>query len=243
MAALATGSVGGRALLMGAFCARRPAGAARRKAADGPVEEGAAEGRGLRAASRGAARGGGRAHRARGDDAGEVSLSTASGQCYPSRRDALQFSYALRAMVPSTTVQHPTGLDLSKLPQVPKEAVRLLWVSDYYDGVLAGVAEHRGRRHLLLIAEIEQFGSPSEVRRWVLYALTDEQLRNEEHWNMLFRQHVNSTQGDFTGVPPPALVGDPDRDAHFARYEAEYRPPLLELGQAVGWCDDYFVLR
>lgn len=138
-----------------------------------------------------------------------------------------------------TGPEHPPGLELAKLKKLPEEEVRLLWESDYYDGLLTGVAELHGTRCLLHIADIGQLGSPREVRQWVIYSLTDEQHANEERWHTLFRQHVSPTQCDHTGTLPPPLEGAPDRAAFFARYEVEYRPPRLQLSQAVGWCDGY----
>jgi hypothetical protein len=125
-------------------------------------------------------------------------------------------------MDPPMSVAHPPDLELARLLQVPGDAVRLLWMTDYYDGLLTGVAEYA-------------------ARRWVLYALTDEQYRSEAHWHTLFRQHVGSSDMDFTGVPPPALHGTPDPEAYFAAHSAQYRPPHLQLDQVLGWCDDYVV--
>lgn len=67
------------------------------------------------------------------------------------------------------------------------EDVRLLWHNGYWDGVLSGIASYMGRECW--------FGCPDPARchrEYVVYPLTDQEIKTERHWHDLFRAHVGS---------------------------------------------------
>jgi len=79
------------------------------------------------------------------------------------------------------------------------EDVVLLWVYDYWDGPLAGLAHHAGRDYWF---EIEAFDSddPPIERHYFLFELTDQELADEKEWHHRFQQHVGThTDYDTTG--------------------------------------------
>ncbi|TQF12896.1 hypothetical protein FJV41_26625 [Myxococcus llanfairpwllgwyngyllgogerychwyrndrobwllllantysiliogogogochensis] len=133
--------------------------------------------------------------------------------------------------------EHPHELDLTKLPRLRSEEVKLLWVSNFWDGPLEGMAEYRGERCFYVVAEQELIAARDEMRRWVLYRLTPEQLGEEERWHALFVRHVGA-HFDFTGTPAPEGA-HPHPERFYEPYQAEYRPPLLGAGQALGWVEDF----
>ena len=137
---------------------------------------------------------------------------------------------------------HPPNLDRARLPRIPAEEVRLLWVSDFWDGPLEGIAEYRGERCLYVVAEPDRIGAPDEERSWVLYRLTDEQLREQERWHALFVKYVGG-HFDHTGTASPELARKEDWERFYGPYQAEYREPQLHRDQAVGWCDAFTVVR
>ena len=129
---------------------------------------------------------------------------------------------------------HPADLVLASLGHLDSEDVRLLWVDEYWDGLLEGMVEYRGARCLALVADWEQVGAKDEERRWVLYRLTPEQQQDKERWHALFVQHVG-THWDYTG----ARAGEPHPERFYGPFQARYRPPVLTREQAVGWFDSH----
>ncbi|WNG51962.1 hypothetical protein F0U60_53530 [Archangium minus] len=135
--------------------------------------------------------------------------------------------------------EHPPDLDLAHLSRLAQEDVRLLWVNDFWDGALEGIAEYQGERCLFVVAEPHLVGAHDEMRRWVLYRLTTEQLQEEERWHALFVAHVGG-HFDHTGTAPhEAEQHDPAR--FYGAYQADYRAPQLERSQAVGWFSAFTV--
>jgi hypothetical protein len=129
-------------------------------------------------------------------------------------------------------------LDLAHLPRLAAEEVRLLWVSAFWDGALEGIAEYRGERCLYVVAEPDLITAPDEERRWVLYRLTAEQLRQEERWHALFVTHVGA-HWDYTGAEPEGGDGERNPDRFYVPYRAEYRAPRRVRDQALGWFDRF----
>ncbi|WP_164008669.1 hypothetical protein [Pyxidicoccus trucidator] len=130
--------------------------------------------------------------------------------------------------------EHPQGLELAHLPRLPDGEVRHLWVNDFWDGPLEGLAEYHGERCLYVVAEPDRIAAHDEERRWVLYRLTAEQLREEEHWQALFVLHVGGNPGQ-TG----AAAGERHPELFYEPYQAQYRPPRLAREQALGWFDAF----
>jgi hypothetical protein len=137
--------------------------------------------------------------------------------------------------------EHPPDLDLTHLCRLAREDVRLLWVNDFWDGPLEGIAEYRGERCLYVVAEPHLIGAYDEERRWVLYRLTAEQLQEEERWHTLFVAHVGD-HFDYTGKVSQGTQVQRDPEQFYGPYRAGYRSPRLIQSQAVGWFSRFTVL-
>ena len=96
-------------------------------------------------------------------------------------------------------------------PQVPRSAVQLLWVHDYCDGILSGILRYEDRLHFYELCECED-GARST--RYVIRALTDAQVLEEEKWHALFREHVGAHWDGETrdGAVKPSRSGTSSTD-------------------------------
>src|SRR5207302_398939 len=100
--------------------------------------------------------------------------------------------------------------DRPVVQEVARADVRMLWVNDFYDGPLQGVAEVHGRRYLFDIIDRDALGTEDESRTYWLISLSPEQWREEEGWHDLFCRKVG-THFDYTGRPAlPAAKVSPD---------------------------------
>ena len=121
---------------------------------------------------------------------------------------------------------------MSDLPLL--EGVEPVWLTDYWDGVLEGLASYRGRGHWFR-AEPFDPDEPPKVRRHRLYALTEEEAEAEHALHDLFRTHVGTHWDYAVGGTAEAVVRPKAEWAKFyesaeAQLERDYtsRPP-------VGW--------
>jgi hypothetical protein len=115
--------------------------------------------------------------------------------------------------------------------------VQLLWAADYWDGPIAGLARYDGREHWF---EVEEFDwddpPPASERRFRLYALNDEELRDEQEWHRRFQKHVG-THSDYerSGNRGHAAVKPPSEWPKFYD-EYERRPPREYASrEPIGW--------
>ena len=85
----------------------------------------------------------------------------------------------------------------------PLKNVQPVWVTDFWDGPLNGLALYEGRCHWF---EVESFDPdhPPEIRKYILYPLTDDEIVAEEALHDLFRKHVGThTDWDVRGRQTP----------------------------------------
>ena len=87
--------------------------------------------------------------------------------------------------------------DIEAIREIPRAEVRILWVNDFYDVPLQGMAEVHGSRCLFEIIDRDALGTEDESPRYWLIALSSEQLREEEGWHDLFCRKVG-THFDYT---------------------------------------------
>lgn len=122
--------------------------------------------------------------------------------------------------------------DTQTLAQIPNDDVKVLWVNDYYDGPISGMADYRGTRHLFEMIDRSLLGGKEEHRDYWLIALNQNQLQEETYWHELFCQHVG-THFDYTGRPPLP----PDKVNQDAFYEpfSKRIPPDYNDNDVVGW--------
>jgi hypothetical protein len=121
---------------------------------------------------------------------------------------------------------------LSNVQEVARTEVRILWVNDFYDGPLQGVAEVHGARYLFDIIDREALGTEDESRMYWLIALSPEQWREEVGWHELFCRKVG-THFDYTGRPvPPAEEVCPDEfyEPYRHRKQTDYSD-----NEVIGW--------
>ncbi len=127
------------------------------------------------------------------------------------------------------------AVDLASLPKLEANALRLLWVNDWYDGPLEAVVEDAGERRLMVLHGDDRVDVDKPMR-WVLFRLSPEQWKEEERWHALFEEHVGH-HWCFDHPPVPEAT-----DAHDSRrfYEpyAGRAPRRLEASSACGWVDE-----
>lgn len=116
--------------------------------------------------------------------------------------------------------------------EVPRADMRILWVNDFYDGPLQGVAEVQGHRYLFDLIDRDALGAKDESRAYWLIALSTEQWREEEGWHDLFCRKVG-THMDYTGRPAP-LPEEVCLEEFYAPYQ-QRREPDYSGNEVVGW--------
>ena len=78
-------------------------------------------------------------------------------------------------------------IEYTAFPQVPRAAVRLLWVHDYCDGILSGILRYEDRLHYYELCE-----DGARSTRYAIRVLSDAQVLDEEKWHALFQEHVGA---------------------------------------------------
>ena len=129
------------------------------------------------------------------------------------------------------------SVELRRLPKVAPSDLRLLWVNDWYEGPLEAVVEHAGKPCLMVLHH-HDLGS-EQPYKWVLFALTPEQMADEEKWHSLYVQNV----GDHWCFHGPTAIahaaptgrGSPEQFQVLIRERAEVD---LSGNVAIGWTDE-----
>jgi hypothetical protein len=122
--------------------------------------------------------------------------------------------------------------DTNAISEIPRAEVRILWVNDFYDVPLQGMAEVRGRRYLFDIIDRSALGTEDESHHYWLIALSPEQLREEEGWHELFCRKVG-TVFDFTGRPAPSK-DEVSPDEFYEPYRLRVEPDYAN-NEVIGW--------
>ncbi len=83
-----------------------------------------------------------------------------------------------------------TSFDMKKggVKQIPKGQLNVLWVNDYYDGMLSGILEHQGQKFKFEI--ITDYTQNIYPRTYAIIQLTDEEYNDESYWHELFKRLV-----------------------------------------------------
>lgn len=66
-----------------------------------------------------------------------------------------------------------------------------VWLTDYWDGPLEGLATYEGRLHWFKVESFDADDPPS-VRTYVLYPLSEDEAADEEALHQLFQEHVGT---------------------------------------------------
>jgi hypothetical protein len=117
------------------------------------------------------------------------------------------------------------------------DGVTILWLTDYWDGPVRGVAS-RGDRHYWFAAVFDKAQDDFEYpRRLLLYELSDDDLREEWERHLRFESEVGDTRGCFH--LPSAERHGPDRpqESWAKFYERERTRPQrdYESRSVAGW--------
>lgn len=121
--------------------------------------------------------------------------------------------------------------DLSAVAEIPTTAVRILWVDDFWDGPLSGIATWEGHRLRFEMTDRSALHQDGPRRYWLI-VLSQEQLQEEERWQDLFCAHV-WTGYDYTGRPEHRAP----QSEHSKFYEpyAARAAPNYSKNEVVGW--------
>jgi hypothetical protein len=123
-------------------------------------------------------------------------------------------------------------VDLGRYAKLPREKVRPLWVHDYYDGVLSGALAYKGK-----LRWFEYCGERDDVRRYLVFELSDAEMAEEEHWHALFLEHV----GDHWEVVDDKRGGTVKPVHEHAKFYEPYgqrKPPDYSGNPVLGWFED-----
>jgi len=121
-------------------------------------------------------------------------------------------------------------IPLATLPELDVSDLRMLWVSDWYDGPLEAIVRYAGRPCRMVIHDPDLIVT-DRPWTWVVFALSPEAWVEEQRWHALFLAHVGS-HGDLTGEPLPEPSGQTER--FYEAYRA--RPsPEAHHEEAIGY--------
>jgi len=99
--------------------------------------------------------------------------------------------------------------DLSGVEEIVVDDIRLLWHSNFWDGILSGMLNYNEKKYWFECIDQTVYGGK---RQFAVIDLTQEQLMVEEKWHQLFRDNVGTHcdydengQRDFGEVKPQHL--------------------------------------
>ena len=82
------------------------------------------------------------------------------------------------------------GKHQNSIPKIEESDLRVLWMDDYYDGMLVGMLEYGNRKFRYEI--ITDFTENIRPRVFAIIELTQEQINEESYWNNLFIKYVGN---------------------------------------------------
>jgi hypothetical protein len=123
---------------------------------------------------------------------------------------------------------------LDQLPKVDRKDFRILWDVSYWDGPRTGILSYQGEKYWFQV--FDETDDNVIFRRLLILELSDEQLREEEHWHDLFRQKVGThTDYDEAGKRQSGIL-HPKEVWHEFYDLYRYRLPLdLTNNRIIGW--------
>ncbi|HEX8734967.1 MAG TPA: hypothetical protein VF721_06585 [Pyrinomonadaceae bacterium] len=124
--------------------------------------------------------------------------------------------------------------DYLKTPKIQRGDIKLLWHSDYWDGIISGMLLYRNRQYWFEM--FEENKGEDFYRRFFVFKLTGEQIIEETNWQQLFREKVGGhTDYDENGMLNTALVKPSETHAEF--YDAYKNRKKLDLSgnEIIGW--------
>ena len=125
-----------------------------------------------------------------------------------------------------------TPQDTAFVREIPRVQIHILWVNDFYDGPIQGMAEIDGTRAMFDMIDRDVLGSENEDRTYWLVSLDPVQLADEERWHELFCEKVG-THFDYTDRAPIAAPASEHRQ-FYDKY-AQRTEPDYSRNEIVGW--------
>lgn len=124
-----------------------------------------------------------------------------------------------------------------QLPPITRTDVRLLWHFDFYDGPISGMLLFNGRRcWFQMVAENEE--PNGWYRRFLIVALSEEQIATEERWHELFREHVgHHTDYDAEGHRNSGTTRPREEWDHFYRPYGQREPLDLSRNDVLAYLE------
>jgi len=125
-------------------------------------------------------------------------------------------------------------LDYAAMPRIHREALRMLWIHDYWDGPLTGMLVYDGKLRWFECCDVNPETSDVGARRFVVRDVAEEQIAEEERWHALFVEHVGdhwTVQGD----DRPGTVKPAEEHAKFYGPYSKRAPSDYTTRPILGW--------
>jgi hypothetical protein len=128
--------------------------------------------------------------------------------------------------------------DVNRIPQFKLSDVNILWVDDFYDGFISGIARYQETMLRFDLIDYEQLSAETEKtrRKYWLIILNDAQLEEERYWHELFCLNVGSHY-DFTNNYLPLAEPDINLDAFYIPYSKRVIPDYRD-NRIIGWFEN-----
>jgi hypothetical protein len=125
------------------------------------------------------------------------------------------------------------------LPQIARQAVRLLWHDDYWDGPLSGMLLYQGKEYWFqMIAENDDPDLVAFYRRFAVLELTEAQLQEEHKWHTLFQEKVGThTDYDVAGQRELGALKPQELWHEFYDAYKECTPSTYLENTVIGWME------
>lgn len=119
----------------------------------------------------------------------------------------------------------------NSIPKILESDFKVLWMDDYYDGMLVGMLEYQNRKFRFeIINDITDNISP---RIFAVIELTQMQIDDEIYWNDMFKKYV----GNHNNFDDEEELKQHPQAMHYLFYDQyKQRPvPNYDLNIVKGW--------
>lgn len=119
----------------------------------------------------------------------------------------------------------------TSVPKIDDTELRILWMDDYWDGMLEGMLEYKNNKFRFQI--ITDYKEDSRPRIFAIIQLSERQIDDATEWNTLFKKYVGNHMN---------LDSDEDLQQHpqtmhhffYDKYKQRSRPDY-DLNIVKGW--------
>lgn len=117
------------------------------------------------------------------------------------------------------------------IPKIKESDFKVLWMDDYYDGMLVGMLEYKNTKFRFEI--ITNYTQNIRPRIFAIIDLSQEQVDEESYWNTLFKKYVgnhnNFESDDELEEHPPTM-----HHLFYNEYK-QRKSPNYDLNMVKGW--------